>query len=168
MYPGYLRRWGPPGLAVLLCAALSILLVACGSAITTSGGPGAAPSATASPMVLSCGSISAAGPQQRSPATNDPRRAEECFVRAFHACQPATLQYTQVGVDSGVIHHFSIKQQSGRCNLIDATEHFIAPSPPRAAASYTCRDVRKLGSVYTIIGCGAEGDITLPAPAGVL
>ncbi|MBX5455280.1 MAG: hypothetical protein IRZ31_00135 [Thermogemmatispora sp.] len=158
-------------------AMMLMLLVACTSAAQATDGaagngpvqsqPGRPATTTASTpqssQSLNCGSIHGVGAQGSSPRGENPLPAEACLLQAFLHCQPARLDYTRIEVDSGFIHHFRLERRQGHCLLSDATTIFIAPSPPRPAASYSCRAVTMERGRYRVVGCGAEGDILLPA-----
>jgi hypothetical protein len=163
-----LRRLGWAVLLLLLAACTSTAQATDGTASNgpTQNQPGrsatSAASTPQSPQSLNCGSIHGVGPQGSSPRGENPLPAEACLLQAFLHCQPARLDYTRIEVDSGFIHHFRLERQQGHCLLSDATAIFIAPSPPRPAASYSCRAVTMERGRYRVVGCGAEGDILLP------
>ncbi|WP_376794233.1 hypothetical protein [Thermogemmatispora sp.] len=168
---GLQASFGRPGwmLLLMLLAVCTSLLQASDSAVSRGTNKVARPQASApsvptQPSPLNCGSLYGVGPEGVSPRGQDPRPAEACLLRAFLHCQPARLDYTRIEVDSGLIHHFRLERQPGRCQLSDATALFIAPSPPRPAASYGCRAVTVERERYRVLGCGAEGDILLPTP----
>ena len=159
-----LRRCAFLGIGLLIVLAFA----ACGSTATTTGtGGGSTPSGqnTPSTQPISCGKISSLGPQLREATPGTTQKAQDCFLQAFQNCQPATLQYTQAGVDAGMIHTFTISKKNGSCVVTDDAQHYVAPAPPRAATTYTCSAVKRNGGKFLVTGCGKEGDVSLPTPS---
>ena len=165
-FGAFLRRCAFLGIGLLIVLAFA----ACGSTATTTGNSGGSGSSssgqnTPSTQTISCGKISSLGPQLRESTPGATQKAQDCFLQAFQNCQPATLQYTQAGVDAGMIHTFTITKKNGSCVVTDDAQHYVAPSPPRAATSYTCSAVKRSGGQFLVTGCGKEGDVSLPTPS---
>lgn len=90
------------------------------------------------------------------------RTAELCLLYAATQCTAATLKYTEVNVDVGVIHTFTITTQSpGKCTITDTAQSYSARStgPP---TTYPCAAIQSLGNRVVVRDCGAEGDVLLP------
>ena len=150
------------GASILL---LMLLLSACGYNGTVGGSPStpATPTPTPPLQVKNCGSLhtirSLVVPTDQQIAKQD----ETCFAQAYVACRPATLSYSQSSLDTGTIHNFSIKNQNGKCTIIDVVQTYVAPKSPKTTGTYTCGSAAlKAGGLY-IYSCGPVGDIFIPA-----
>lgn len=91
--------------------------------------------------------------------------AEQCFLKAYSACEPATLTYTQINVDVGTIHTLTIKQSKSGCSVADAAQGYSANFGGRRGAiqHYACAGLQAQSNGSVLVqSCGDEGDITLP------
>jgi hypothetical protein len=150
------RRWaGHISTLVLVVACLS--LVGCSQPIAGSGTT--TPNPTAG--LIHCGSVSqsAAGVTPEHPET-----VEHCFLAAYQACRPATLEYSWAGVDTSTDHLFATRSADGPCEVTDtAREHGCCSSVPQSGTTtYTCAGVASADRRVTVLACGTEGDIQLP------
>ncbi|MEO6891113.1 MAG: hypothetical protein ABI456_16750 [Ktedonobacteraceae bacterium] len=143
----------------LLLMLVGVAFAACGSTITGSGGQ---PTPTVIAKTQQCGKIHTLGPNGNAGPQQTLQTAEQCFLQAFQHCQPATLTYSQSGVDAGVIHTFKITNNNGTCAVTDTAQHFVAPRPPTTATTYTCTDVKQVGGETIVSACGQEGSVKLP------
>ncbi len=141
-------------------ALLMIVLSACGSNSSNMGSQG--PNPTPTLQVQHCGTLHSLRFQIVPADQNIAKQAENCFWQAFQQCQPATLTYTQSGIDTGTVHTFSLKSINGMCSISDGVQHFIAPNPPGAAKTYTCSDVKLQSDGLHILSCGAVGTVLIP------
>lgn len=142
-------------------AALAVALAACDSGSSgpqAQGTPGAP---------QNCGTVLISGGRQAP--TNGPvaQQAETCFSRAYAKCQAAALTLTIMGVDSGVIRTFTLQRNSGgACQVMDARHTYIAPSHDSPTATFTCAGLQAAQGAQgglVVVGCGADGDIAIPA-----
>jgi hypothetical protein len=144
-----------------LAGALALMgcLAGCGATATGSG-----TSSTGGPAVK-CGTVTVRQGSNIVLNGDQAGPAEDCFSRAFQHCQPATLTMTEMGVDAGVKHSFTIASQTGTCELTDRREHYVVPTSTNQVATFTCASLAQAaGGGLVAKGCGAEGDITIPAP----
>lgn len=91
--------------------------------------------------------------------------AEQCFLKAYSTCEPATLTFTQMGVDTGTIHTFSVKQSRSGCTVADAAQGYSAVFSGRRGTiqHYACAGLQAQSNGSILVqSCGDEGDITLP------
>lgn len=125
-----------------------------------------------SPLLLpltgqpACGSITIGGTQRPAdPAVA--QAAEQCFAAAIPACTPTSLAVTWLGVDAGVTRTFSLSGASGSCTATDDVQHYRVPetNPPGATATYPCLGAALTATGLQFTGCGADGDVTVPAAA---
>lgn len=81
---------------------------------------------------------------------------------AYEACQAATLVYTFGGLDDTVTHTVSVQPHGAGCSVTDAT---IDAGPPHRTSrnDFQCHGMEQQGGALVLLGCGAEGDITIPA-----
>jgi hypothetical protein len=90
--------------------------------------------------------------------------AEQCLWHAYETCQAATLVYKNAGLDFTETHAVSVQKHGGNCSVTDATQgkqdsSFGQPS----RLSYQCSGMAQQASGLVILGCGAEGNVTIPA-----
>ncbi len=108
-----------------------------------------------------CGAI-----HQGATGVSGDAAAETCFWQAYSTCQPATLEYTFMGVDAGATHTFTAQPgAAGACALSDSVESYIAPSH-NVTHTYTCANLRQQNGGLLFAACSAEGDIFIPPPTG--
>jgi len=141
---------------------LGLFLAACGSNTTTGGGSQPTPTPTRPAQTVDCGKIlshaNSIAPIDKAAA----QQAVNCFYQAYQKCQPATLMFTSFGVDTGVIHHFAVKNANGSCAISDGWQHFIAPKPPSGTITYTCANMTMQTDGLHIESCGNAGSIVIP------
>jgi hypothetical protein len=137
-----------------LALALVLGLAGCGL-------PGGQPSQPLA-QVKNCGSFSG---NPIGTADAHASAAEQCFLKAFSACEPATLTFTQMGVDTGTVHTFSIKQPKSGCSVADAAQGYSANFGGRRGdvQHYACAGLQAQSNGSILVpSCGDEGDIILP------
>lgn len=86
----------------------------------------------------------------------------QCFWQAFSQCQPASLVYVMNGVDTSTRSTFSVVKQSAHCTITDASQHRTIPRPARPVQTFTCTNVTSDGKALQFLGCGTDGNITVP------
>jgi hypothetical protein len=96
--------------------------------------------------------------------------AEDCLWQAFQSCQAATLDLTALGPDASETHTFTTVPQRGACGLTDtrAQDVSLPPTgtPTQQPTTFTCASLaHPAGGGLVAQGCGADGDLCLPAPA---
>ena len=152
------RRFLFTGLALLL-----LFLAACGANASTTTGSND-PGATATPPPLQhCGTIHTLGQQVVSADKKGAQGVEDCFWQAYQQCHPATLVYSQGGVDAATIHTFSFKSQNGKCVITDALQHVIFPHSPKSGGNDTCTGLTQQSDGLHFLACNSEGDVLVPA-----
>ncbi len=122
----------------LLCLCLGMLIVACGTNGETTTGSGSGTSAA--PMKLAvqqCGTIHTSL-RGITIDTSAAKTAEDCFFQDYKQCQPATLKFNLLSLDSGVNRTFTIKSKKGLCTIKEAVQHYVVPRKPGPAQNYTC------------------------------
>jgi hypothetical protein len=91
------------------------------------------------------------------------------LLHAGTQCTAATLTYTEIVVDVGTIHQFTVTPHFiGKCTITDKAQPFSAngggsTGPP---TTYTCATVQSVANGVVVRGCGAEGDVFLPGSKG--
>jgi hypothetical protein len=144
----------------------ALALAGCGATATGSGtpSPGSGTPSAGGPST-DCGTVTVRQGTHIVLNGDKAGSAEGCFLRAFQHCQPATLTMTEMGVDAGVTRTFTIVPQTDTCGLTDKREHYVVPSTTNQATSFTCARVAQ-GTDGGLVakGCGADGDVTIPAP----
>jgi hypothetical protein len=142
---GHLRALA--GVGIVLAG---LALAACG------GGSSSGPSAK-----HDCGAI-----HQGAGGVRGEAATVTCFWRAYSQCQPATLQYTFMGVDAGVTHTFTTQPEAfGGCALTDVAQSYVVPNH-QVTHTYTCASLKQQQGGLLFVGCGAEGDVFVPPPTG--
>ena len=91
--------------------------------------------------------------------------AEQCFADAIPACMATALAVTWLGVDAGVTRTFSLSGTTANCTITDEVQHYRVPAgvPPGATATYICLSAATAADSLQFLGCGADGDVTVPA-----
>lgn len=156
MRSGHLR-----GRLARMCLGLAGILALAGCGATASGSP-----TTTGGPTTNCGTVTVR--QGPNTVLNGDKAgpAEDCFWRAFHQCHAATLTVTAMGVDAGVTRTLTIVSKSGGCGLTDKSEHYVIPSNTHQVTTFTCATLTQAtGGGLVAKGCGADGDVTIPAPA---
>lgn len=134
-----------------------VMFVGCGVALAACGG---SDSATAQ----NCGQLQSLNGHFLE-AGDKVKQSESCFFHAFQQCSAATLTFRASGVDAGVIHTFTTQNNGGVCSISDQTQHYVAPNPPQAGATYTCTGLTQQADGLHFSGCGDEGIVLVPAPS---
>ena len=129
---------------------------------TATSQPPTSQTSTAGPAT-DCGRVAGSGAVQGG--GSDASTAEACFVTAYAHCSPATLVYTQFGVDAGVIHTLRIARGAGGCLVTDDAQRYIVPQrgTSKPAVHFTCAAVESFDGGIRIRQCGAEGDVVIPS-----
>jgi hypothetical protein len=113
-----------------------------------------------------CGTVHVAAgrvlPQQAAAAS----AAESCFAHAYATCQPATLTYTSMGVDTGATQNFIERPVNGKCALSDVVQAYTANGGGKTfpTQTYTCSGMQQQADGLHFTGCGQEGDVLVLAP----
>ncbi|GEM_PF-5052363 len=117
--------------------------------------------------VTSCGHVQIGGPNKA--VLNGPAvaQAESCFQQAFQQCAPATLSVTWMSIDTGVIRTFAVAPSGDHCSVTDLMQPYFVPPHPAQTATFTCASVAQKPGGLLISGCGADGDLLLPAPGNL-
>ena len=147
--------------AGMLCTSM-LLLAACG---VTSGSASATQTSTAGPAT-DCGWIGGSGATQGG--GGDASTAETCFATAYAHCTPASLVYTQFGVDAGVIHTLRIARGANGCLVTDDAQRYNVVTQrgtSEPTVHFTCSAVESFDGGIRIQQCGAEGDIVIASGA---
>lgn len=109
------------------------------------------------PIGQNCGTIKqpSATPVSAAPAN--------CLWNAFLRCQTATLTYDQNELDVGQNHVIIVQRGSNGCTVTDTVDAWSANfGGSHNIRSYTCEGiVPPLNGVFTIYGCGDEGNVTI-------
>ncbi|HLJ35715.1 MAG TPA: hypothetical protein VKU38_18815 [Ktedonobacteraceae bacterium] len=156
MVISHLQRYG--GTKLLIVAILAIFvsaaLVACGSSTTGSGG-----SATPTTQVQAqnCGTVNT-NPRGLPTDVNAARQNEQCFYQAYQQCHNASLVFTLHGLDTSMVHKFTITNHNNQCIITDAMQHSIAPAPLSPAQIFQCSTMSLVTDGLHISGCGQEGN----------
>jgi hypothetical protein len=142
---------------------LGFFLAACGSSTTTTGGGGQpTPTATQSTQTVDCGKIQSRANGIASSDKAAAQQAVNCFYQAYQKCQSATLMFSSLGLDAGVIHHFAVKNVNGSCAISDGWQHYIAPQPPAGTITYSCASMNMQTDGLHIESCGTIGSVVIP------
>ena len=154
----HLRRYGTARLFSLLTVGIiaifiSAALVACGS----STGSGGSATPTTQAQTQNCGTIETT-PRGMPMNQTTAQQSENCFFQTYQHCQNATLVYGLHGVDTSVVRTFTIENHNGRCTILDAMQHSIAPAPLSPAKTFQCSTVSMQADGLHITGCGQDGD----------
>jgi|SRR5690348_7408968 len=162
------QRFSQHAIGRMACIVASFLLVGfflvgCGSNTTVGGGGQPTPTPTQPPQTVDCGKIqshaNSIAPTDKAAAL----QATNCFYSAYQKCQPATLMFSDFGVDTGAIHHLAVKNTNGSCTVSDGWQHFIAPKPLSSTITYTCTGISMQSDGLHINSCGNAGTVVIPA-----
>ena len=145
----------------LLLAVMSVSLIACAS----NSGSAQNPTPTTQVQAQKCGSVQT---NPRGVPLNEPaaKQAEDCFWQAFQKCQPASLSYTLVSVDTVTKHTFTIQNNGEQCSVSDAVQHAIVPARLSAPRTYTCTGVMQQVDGLHFTACGEDGNVVVPLQKG--
>jgi hypothetical protein len=139
-------------LAIGAILILALLIVGVGVTVALAGGTPA--------QGQNCGTVQASANRLINPAAA--RQAEDCFWRAFQTCSPATLAFSEMGVDTVLTHTFTISSANGKCSISDTVKNGgpdAVPVPPR---TYTCTGLTQQANGLHFTSCGEDGDILVP------
>ncbi len=96
----------------------------------------------------------------------DATRAESCFYHAYQQCQRASLAVNEMGVDAGTDRTFNTQAGSnGGCAVSDAVYTYVIPTNHTNTKTYTCAGLSQKENGLLFSGCGADGDVFVPAAA---
>jgi len=135
--------------------AVSIVLLLTGCGAGTRASPPTASPSSATPA--ECGSATARG----NTLVVSGSAALTCFEAALSHCTAATFKLQEFGVDTGVIHSFTVLG-GNPCGVRDDHSFYRAPQSPSPSVSDTCDGVAIQGPEVSLLACGSEGTITLP------
>ena len=114
-----------------------------------------------------CGTVHVAAgrvlPQEAAAAS----AAESCFAHAYTTCQPSTLTYTSMGVDTGTTQNFIEALSNGKCALTDIVQGYTANGGGKTypAQTYTCSGMQQQADGLHFTDCGQVGNVVVPAPS---
>lgn len=159
------QRFSRHAIGRMACIVASFLLVgfflaACGSNTTTGGG--GQPTPTQPAQNVNCGKIQSHANSIAPPDKTAAQQAANCFYSAYQKCQPATLMFSDYGVDTGAIHNFAVKNANGSCAISDGWQHFIAPKPLSNIVTYSCTGMNMQSDGLHIESCGNVGTVVIP------
>jgi len=123
----------------------------------TACGPAPKPSPPAPVHLLQCETVTSAIAQ----SPNADQKGGPCFWRAFRHCTPATLTYV---ASEQEVHIFTIKQATP-CMVTDTLKQGSTSIAPKKTHTFVCSQVQSFRGGYgalTFIGCGEDGNITVP------
>jgi hypothetical protein len=147
---------------VALLAILAIVAIGFGILVATGFGSAFLQSMQPYPQIVgkNCGAIT----DGASGAAGDFTSAEQCLWNAYETCQAATLVYNDAGLDFTETHAVSVQKRGGSCSVTDAAqgkqnESFKSPT----RVNYHCLGIEQQARGLVILGCGEEGDVTIPA-----
>jgi hypothetical protein len=113
------------------------------------------------PLAQQCGTVQARANGPVNPAAA--RQAEDCFWRVSHACRPATLVFSKMGVDTVLTRTFMSTEDNGKCAITDTVQNGGPDSIPTPPRTYTCASLTQQADGLHFTSCGADGDILVPA-----
>ena len=142
---------------LLFCVLVVAALASCGSNV----GSAQTPTPTPTLQVRKCGSVQTT-PRGLPLNAVTAKQAEECFWQAYQKCQPATLGFSSMSVDTVALHTFSIQNTGKNCTVTDTMQHAIVPAKLSAAKTYTCAAVAAKSDGLHFSSCGEEGDVIVP------
>lgn len=161
------QRFSHHAIGRIACIVASFLLVgfflaACGSNTTVGSSGQPTPTPTKPAPTTNCGQIQSrantVAPTDKAAAL----QAANCFYSAYQKCQSATLTYSQYGVDTGAIHHLTVKNANGSCSISDGYQHFVAPKPPSNTVTFTCTGISMQSDGLHLDSCGQAGSFVIP------
>lgn len=161
------KRFSRHAIGRMACIVASFLLVgffliACGSNTTSGGGGQPTPTPTKPAQAVDCGSIQSHVNNIAPTGKAAAQQAANCFYSAYQKCQPATLVFSDFGVDTGATHNFAVKEANGSCTISDGWQHFMAPKPPSNIVTYSCTGMNMQSDGLHIESCGNIGTIVIP------
>jgi hypothetical protein len=147
---------------VALLAILAIVAVATAILVATGLGSTVVQSLQPYPQIVgkNCGAITAGEGGRAGDFTS----SEQCLWNAYETCQAATLVYNNAGLDFTVTHAVSLQKHGESCTVTDATQGNQDGSLSQPTRNtYHCRGIEQQARGLVILGCGAEGNVTIPA-----
>ncbi len=153
------------GLLVISLGIL-LLLAACGANVSTTTGSSNPTASVTHPPVQQCGTVHTLGLRIVPTDEKGAKDAVDCFWQAYQQCRPATLVYSQGGVDTATVHTFSLKSQNGKCVIIDTLQHVVFPHSSKPAGTTVCVGLSQQTDGLHFLGCGNEGEVLVPVVAG--
>jgi hypothetical protein len=151
------------GCAVALLAILALVAIAFGILVAT--GLGSAVLQSLQPYPQLVGKNCGANTTGEGGTAGDFTASEQCLWNAYETCQAATLVSQNVGLDSSLTHAVSVQQQGVNCTVMDITQGVVESGPfsQPTRHSFHCRSIEQQARGLVVLGCGAEGDVTIPA-----
>lgn len=103
----------------------------------------------------------------RKTSISDPDEAESCLWHAYiqQPCAAATLTYIAPGTDFSDTHTITIQPKKSGCVVEDTEQTYLASgnhTSPLTTSTCASLQQRNVGGLI-VVGCGAEGDITILA-----
>jgi hypothetical protein len=145
---------------------LLFLLTACGTNTgTTTVSNASSVTATVPPKqqpVQACGTVHTLNQRLATADQKSAAGIEDCFLRWYQQCQPATLIYAQSDVDTSTLHTFSFTDKNKTCVITDTLQHVVVPHAPKPVGSYPCFGLEQKLDGLHFLTCGTEGTIIVP------
>ena len=113
------------------------------------------------PVAQQCGTVQASANGLINPAAA--RQAEDCFWRVSHACRPAALVFSKIGIDTVLTRTFRSTEDHGKCPILDTVQNGGPDSIPTPPRTYTCAGLTQQADGLHFSSCGEDGDILVPA-----
>ena len=147
--------------SVVFGLGLALALVGLAACSPNQDGSGTAAAPTVTPQTHKCGMVHLVLNGRIEDQTGA-RQAESCFYQAYQHCQPATLDFIMMGVDSGISRTFTITKNGNACVVTDIVQSYVLPTHAHNSATYTCTG----GVIQTQTGllfrsCGKDGDVAV-------
>lgn len=160
------QRFSRHAISRMACIVASFMLVgfflaACGSN-TTVGGGGTTPTPAKPAPTVNCGQVQS---RANTVAPTDKAAAlvaANCFYSAYQKCQPATLTFSDYGVDTEAVHHLAVKNANSSCTVSDGWQHSIAPKPLSNTVTFTCTGISMQSNGLYLNSCGQAGSFVIP------
>lgn len=168
-------------LPLAVAVAIGALLAACGSTVSTTGlgargsqQPTRTVTATVvrtatstttlqpPPGVVSCGAVFSGAAGTLPGNAHD---IEACFYASFQSCHPASLLYTDMGVDTQSTSLFVVQPgASGGCGIARTVKYSgcCGGMAHQIQSTDTCAGVYQQNGGYVVRACGRTGDVPLP------
>ena len=108
-----------------------------------------------------CGTVHTSANRLINPAAA--RQAENCFWRVSHACRPAALVFSKMGIDTVLTRTFRSTEDHGKCPILDTVQNGGPDSIPTPPRTYTCAGLTQQADGLHFSSCGEDGDILVPA-----
>ncbi len=113
-----------------------------------------------SPVGQNCGTIT----YRYQPASAAPAN---CLWNAYLKCRTATLTYSYTAIDTGVTHVIIVQPGTNGCTVDDTADGWSANFlGHHKVITYHCAGiVPPQNGVFTVFGCGDEGNIAIAVSA---